>query len=61
MTIHRLKQLVTYQRLVGQESSYYVLLEGYDYRLTQLVTYQTLVDQESEHNMMIPDQQVFDK
>jgi hypothetical protein len=31
MTIHRLKQLVTYQRLVGQESSYYVLLEGYDY------------------------------
>jgi hypothetical protein len=41
MTIHRLKQLVTYQRLVGQESSYYVLL--------------------TEHNMIIPDQQVFDK
>ena len=31
MTINRLKQLVTYQRLVGQESSYYVLLESYDY------------------------------
>jgi hypothetical protein len=31
MTIHRLKQLVTYQRLVSQESSYYVLLESYDY------------------------------
>jgi hypothetical protein len=30
-SIYRLKQLVTYQRLVGQESSYYVLLERYDY------------------------------
>jgi hypothetical protein len=26
-----LKQLVTYQGLVGQESSYYILLERYDY------------------------------
>jgi hypothetical protein len=41
MTIHRLKQLVTYQRLVGQES--------YSHIST------------TEHNMMIPDQQVFDK
>jgi hypothetical protein len=39
MTIHRLKQLVTYQRLVGQDSH----------------------NPPTEHNMMIPDQQIFDK
>jgi hypothetical protein len=51
MTIYRLTQLVTYQRLVGQESSYYVLL------------FQPMDSHSSptEHNMMIPDQQVFDK
>jgi hypothetical protein len=53
MTIYRLKQLVTYQRLVGQESSYYVLLE----------LFQPIDSHNSptEHNMMIPDHQVFDK
>jgi hypothetical protein len=54
MNIHRLKQLVTYQRLVGQESSYYVMLESYDYPIDSH-------NPPTEHNMMIPDQQVFDK
>ena len=39
MTIHRLKQLVTYQRLVSQESSYYVLLECYDYPQAETIIY----------------------
>jgi hypothetical protein len=68
-----MKQLVTYQRLVGQESSYYVLLEGYDYPFAETISYLSktcwsgiIISMDShnpptEHNMMIPDQQVFDK